>query len=92
MTVLTIWLGVGIGNYAHFTLKGHSILFRRKPELPPGNWVPYRGARRREVGAGLLEAVFFIVLWPVQLGWWVARVLNEKIFDPIRAWIWGAGK
>lgn len=91
MTVLVIVLGIGLGNYAHFALRGHSILFRRRAPIPKG-MVPYRRGRRREWAEGLAEAAFFIVLWPAQLGFWVAYTLNEHVFEPLRSWLWGVGK
>jgi hypothetical protein len=65
------YLSFGISNYAGFAARGGSILFRPRPELPDG-MAPYRPAQRRDLAEGLFEAGFFVLLWPVQLAYFVA--------------------
>lgn len=90
MMMLTIWLGVGLGNYANFVLKGRSTLFQRWAPIPQG-MRRYRPVRRflSQAAEGLLEAAFLIVLWPAQLAWWTTTKGHERIVEPAQDWLMG---
>lgn len=56
MTYALIYLAIGAANYAVFAARGNSILFS--------------SGKRRDgspAKAGLAEATFFVLAWPVQL-------------------------